>query len=100
MTETPVARDELMAVREALMVLRTNLKKERDADRLFFIPDFKKGRDAGFGLKRDEPALKSAVDGALLEMEASGEAVRIYDVWFGPNSEVPVERALRIGTGP
>jgi len=31
------------------LVLRTNLKKERDADRFFFIPDFKKDRDAGLG---------------------------------------------------
>ena len=82
------------------LVLRTNLKKERDAERFFFIPDFKKGRDAGFGMKKDEPALKAAIDRALLDMEASGEALGIYDVWFGPNSEVPIERALRIGAKP
>jgi len=51
-------------------------------------------------LKRKEPALKAAVDGALLDMEKSGEALRIYDLWFGPNSEVPIERALRIGAKP
>jgi polar amino acid transport system substrate-binding protein len=82
------------------LVLRTKLKKERDADRFFFIPDFKTSRDAGFGMKKDEPALKAAIDRALLDMEASGEALRIYDSWFGPNSDVPIERALRIGVKP
>jgi polar amino acid transport system substrate-binding protein len=82
------------------LVLRTNLIKEPDVDRFFFIPDFKKDRNAGFGMKRNEPALKSAVDAALLEMEASGEAVRIYNTWFGPTSGVPIERALKIGSSP
>ena len=82
------------------LVLRTNLVRERDRDRFHFIADFAKARNAGFGMPRNEPALKAAVDRTLLGMEASGEAVKIYDTWFGPNSEVPIERALRIGTSP
>jgi len=82
------------------LVLRTNLVREKDMDRFHFIADFSKPRNAGFGMPKNEPALKEAVDRALLAMEASGEAVKIYDVWFGPNSAVPIERALRIGTSP
>jgi polar amino acid transport system substrate-binding protein len=82
------------------LVLRTNLKRESDAARFFFIPDFSKGREAGFGMKRDEPALRDAVDRALLDMEATGEALKIYDAWFGPASDVPIQRALRIGARP
>ena len=81
-------------------MLRTNLIKEPDVERFFFIPDFKKDRNAGFGMKQNEPALKSAVDAALLDMEASGEAVRIYNAWFGPASGVPIERAPKIGSSP
>ncbi len=78
------------------LVLRTNLKKENDAERYFFIPDFNKGREAGFGIKKGETALKNAVDRALLDMEASGEAAKIFDVWFGPKSDVPIERTFKI----
>jgi polar amino acid transport system substrate-binding protein len=79
--------------------LRTNLIKEKGAGRFHFITDFSKARNAGFGMPKAEPALKAAVDQALLAMEKSGEAARIYDVWFGPKSPVPIERALIIGAG-
>lgn len=82
------------------LVLRTNLIKEKDAGRFHFIADFAKARNAGFGMPRNEPALKAAVDQALLAMEKSGEAIRTYNVWFGPASPVPIERALTIGAGP
>ena len=77
------------------LVLRTNLKKENDAERYFFIPDFNKGGEAGFGIKKGETALKNAVDRALLDMEASGEAAKIFDVWFGPKSNVPIEQTFK-----
>ena len=78
------------------LVLRTNMKKEADADRFFFIPDFQKGRDAGFGIKMGEVALKFAVDQALFDMEEKGEAAKVFDVWFGPKSAVPIERTFTI----
>jgi polar amino acid transport system substrate-binding protein len=79
------------------LVLRTNLIKEKDAGRFHFIADFSKPRNAGFGMPKNEPALKDTVDRALLAMEKAGEATKIYNIWFGPNSAVPIERALRIG---
>jgi len=33
---------------------------------------------------------------ALMEMERHGEAKRIFDKWFGPESEAPLERTFRI----
>lgn len=81
------------------LVLRTNLKKEKDASRFFFIPDFKKDREAGFGMPLGEPALKAAVDRALLDMEQAGEAAAVYDAWFGPNSDVPIPRTFRFTAG-
>lgn len=78
------------------LVLRTNMKKEADADRFFFIPDFEKGRNAGFGIKMGEVTLKFAVDQALYDMEENGEAAKVFDVWFGPKSPVPIERSFVI----
>ncbi|RAR59288.1 amino acid ABC transporter substrate-binding protein (PAAT family) [Paraburkholderia unamae] len=38
------------------------------------------------GVRKDEPAFKAKVNEILLGMEKSGEAQKIYDKWFGPNS--------------
>jgi len=48
------------------------------------IPDYDLPRTAGFGIKKDEPRFKAFVDETLLELEASGEAARIFAAWFGP----------------
>jgi polar amino acid transport system substrate-binding protein len=78
------------------LVLRTNLKKEADAERFAFLPDFQKPRNAGFGIRMGEVMLKFAVDQALYDMEESGEAARIFETWFGPQSAVPITRTFRI----
>ena len=49
-----------------------------------FIPDYVLPRTAGFGIKKDEARLKEVVDQTLLELEASGEAAKIFDAWFAP----------------
>ncbi len=46
---------------------------------------------AGLALKRNEPQCLDFVDNTLLELEASGEAAKIFDAWFAPAT-----RTLRI----
>jgi len=41
-------------------------------------------RTAGFGLRKNEPRLRDAVDRTLIGLEASGAAARIFDKWFTP----------------
>jgi polar amino acid transport system substrate-binding protein len=41
-------------------------------------------RTAGFGLKKNEPRFTDFVNRTLLELEASGEAEKIFDTWFAP----------------
>lgn len=36
------------------------------------------------GVKKGEPALLKAVNDELVKLEKTGEAAKIYDVWFGP----------------
>ncbi len=43
--------------------------------------------------------MKAAIDRALLEIEASGEAARIREAWFGPGTEQPMKRTFRITAG-
>ena len=40
------------------------------------------------GLRKDEPALKALVDGALRDLETSGEAQKLFVKWFGPGTRL------------
>jgi polar amino acid transport system substrate-binding protein len=55
------------------------------------IADYDLPRTAGFGIRKDEPRFKARVDESLLELEASGEAAKIFAAWFAP-----VRRSFRI----
>ena len=65
-------------------VLRAIVKQDGHPDDYVFLSDFTKSRNVGFALKKDEPRFKDAVNKALLDVEASGEAAKIFDAWFGP----------------
>ena len=55
-----------------------------------------KSRNVGFALKKDEPRFKEAVNKALLDVEASGDATKIFNTWFGPQSQEPMARKFKI----
>ena len=55
------------------------------------IADYQLPRTAGFALKKNEPHFLEFVDRTLLQLEASGEAAKIFDAWFAP-----VPRTFRI----
>ncbi len=40
------------------------------------------------GIRKGEPALKTAIDDELRALEASGEANRLYDKWYGKDSKL------------
>ena len=67
-------------------VLRAIVQQDGHPDDYLFLPDFAKSRNVGFALNKDEPRFKDAVNRALLDVEASGEAARIFDAWFGPGT--------------
>ncbi len=53
----------------------------------------------GLGIRKGEETLRREVNRILLELEASGEAGRIFNTWFGPGTEVPLKRTFRLETG-
>ena len=55
-----------------------------------------RSRNVGFALKKGEPRFKDAVNKALLDVEASGDAAKIFDTWFGPQSPEPMARKFKI----
>lgn len=64
----------------------------------FEIPPFVISQDLiGVGIPKGQTALKAFVDQTLLELEASGEAQRLYDRSFGPQTRTPLARSYRIG---
>jgi polar amino acid transport system substrate-binding protein len=48
------------------------------------LADYALPRTAGFGVKKNEPRLMDAVNRTLLDLEAAGEAAKIFDAWFAP----------------
>ena len=77
-------------------VLRAIVQQDGRPEDYLFLPDFAKSRNVGFALKKGEPRFKDAINRALLDIEASGEAVKIFESWFGPGSEMPMKRAFKI----
>jgi polar amino acid transport system substrate-binding protein len=47
-------------------------------------------------MKKNEPRFKEAVNKALLDLETSGEAAKIFEAWFGPQSSEPMMRKFSI----
>ncbi len=52
----------------------------------------------GLGIRKGEEPFRKAVNRILAELEKSGEAARIFDKWFGPDSPMPLKRSFRIET--
>lgn len=48
------------------------------------LGDYRLPRTAGFALHKNEPDFLHFVDATLLDLEASGEAAKIFDKWFAP----------------
>lgn len=77
-------------------VLRAIVQQSGKPDDYLFLSDFTKSRNVGFAMKKDEPRFKDAVNRALLDVEASGEAAKIFETWFGPGSADPTPRKFKI----
>jgi polar amino acid transport system substrate-binding protein len=66
------------------MLLLWFAQKSGNATDFALIEEYSLPRTAGFALKKDEPNLLNFVNQALLKLEASGEAAKIFDKWFSP----------------
>ncbi len=55
------------------------------------IAGYQLPRTSGFALKKNEPRFLAFVNQTLLDLEASGEAAKIFDKWFAP-----LPRAFRV----
>jgi polar amino acid transport system substrate-binding protein len=86
---------EIFAVSTDEAILAGILAKAEKGE--FEIPKVILSRESyGLGVRKGHTSLLRFVNQALLEMERSGEARRIFDKWFGPESSAPLERTFRI----
>jgi polar amino acid transport system substrate-binding protein len=53
----------------------------------------------GLGVRRGDKNFIDFVNKTLLKMEKSGEAKKIFDKWFGPKSDFPLNRNFKISPG-
>ncbi|SOE52633.1 probable solute-binding protein [plant metagenome] len=53
--------------------------------------------DWGLGVRKSEPTFLNAVNKILEDAEQSGEATKLFDKWFGPESPYKLERSFKFG---
>ncbi|MHB8782333.1 MAG: ABC transporter substrate-binding protein [Desulfobacteria bacterium] len=59
----------------------------------FEIPDIQISSEPyGLGMRKGDTNLEKFVNATLLEMEKNGEAKKIFERWFGPNTDSPIKR--------
>lgn len=82
-----------------LIGLLANVPAEQRAE--FEVSPFSLTREyQAVGIPKGESRLVSKVDEILYQLEASGEAVKIYDRWFGPDSKAALPRGdFKTGEG-
>ena len=69
------------------------LDKKRATKGKFEIPDLQISMEPyGLGMRKGDTNFVKFVNDTLLEMETNGEAKKIFQRWFGPNSESPINR--------
>lgn len=62
------------------------------------VPPFTISNDLiGVGIPKGEKSLTEFVDKSLRELEQDGQAQKIYDTWFGPQTKTPLARLYKIG---
>ncbi|MCI3208638.1 MULTISPECIES: ABC transporter substrate-binding protein [Pandoraea] len=70
-----------------------------DAKDYVLLPEYFSKEHIALGIRKNEPRLKAKVDKILIGMEASGEAQKAYEKWFGTGTKInlPV-RSFKIET--
>jgi len=93
-------QDNIFAVTTDEPIL-VNLLNEMPDKARFEIPDIRISNELyGLGIRKGDKKFLDFVNKTLLEMEKNGEAKKIFNKWFGPNSRTPLKRGdFRITAG-
>lgn len=81
---TALRNGNVQAITQDSTILAGLLAEAPDKAKFKILPDLLSKEEIGVGVKKGEPALLKAVNDELVKLEKTGEAAKIYDVWFGP----------------
>jgi polar amino acid transport system substrate-binding protein len=76
------------------------LNKEASTKGKYEIPDLRISDEPyGLGMRKGDKNFVDFVNKTLGEMETTGEAKKIFDKWFGPDTDTPLKRDFKITSG-
>ncbi len=93
---TALRNGNVQAITQDSTILAGLLAEAPDKARFKILPDLLSKEEIGVGVKKGETALLHAVNDELVKLEQNGEAAKIYDSWFGPDSKTPQPRGFKI----
>ena len=94
---TALRHGNVLAITQDSTILAGLLAQAPDKANFKILPDLLSKEEIGVGVKKGETALLKAVNDELVNLEKNGQAAKIYDVWFGPQTQSPQPRAFKIG---
>ncbi len=93
---TALRNGNVQAITQDSTILAGLLAEAPDKAQFKILPDLLSKEEIGVGVKKGETALLHAVNDELVKLEQNGEAAKIYDSWFGPDSKTPQPRGFKI----
>lgn len=93
---TALRNGNVQAITQDSTILAGLLAQAPDKASFKILPDLLSKEEIGVGVKKGETALLAAVNKELGQLEQNGDAAKIYDTWFGPQTPSPQPRAFKI----
>ncbi|MGK9171731.1 ABC transporter substrate-binding protein [Yokenella regensburgei] len=93
---TALRNGNVQAITQDSTILAGLLAEAPDKAKFKILPDLLSKEEIGVGVTKGETALLNAVNDELVKLEQNGEAAKIYDAWFGPQTKAPAPRSFKI----
>lgn len=93
---TALRNGNVQAITQDSTILAGLLAEAPDKAKFKILPDLLSKEEIGVGVSKGETALLKAVNDELVKLERNGEAAKIYDTWFGPQTKTPQPRSFKI----
>ncbi|WP_313487135.1 ABC transporter substrate-binding protein [Pseudescherichia sp.] len=93
---TALRNGNVQAITQDSTILAGLLAEAPDKAKFKILPDLLSKEEIGVGVPKGETALLNAVNDELVKLEQSGDAAKIYDTWFGPQTKTPQPRSFKI----
>lgn len=96
MALTALRNGNVRAITQDSTILAGLLAAAPDKAQFKIIPEFISHEQIGIAVKQGETALLKTINATLLVLEKQGQAEKIYQTWFGPDSQLAQPRAFTI----